>query len=525
MMQHAQLFRIAFGHSGNRIKVDLTKNVTIESQGIMRSPQGEDKQNFAMKQLVSSLSPIDRRIMDAFSKNVTSVMKYLRENNSATRLDTFANTYVNIWVLNAQTAGQNFTECKAELSKGLLDLMNRDLLKNIRRTADSDWYNTDRSRSDWKWGSIRRSEPQKRKQLTPTRFAKSDVVSWTAKTQPSYMPSSDIVMVFITDAVEHKEGKLEHGWFWQAKIGFAKHLLVMCARVGFLTPKWLGTVTQASDEHQREMAAVNTWLRKAGSSFVEQSVNERLCTDLDNRVSQETNIAHIWGESRTRRVALTGLQPSPWSTGITAAEKENGCRLVTTVTKAPHAIGSVEKASSRHRHVSRLSEETEPSTLLRLSRPIEPALMRNEMQLHPKHSYGEHRKEHEPSQLGLQQSNSSRHGVGRRLNVFHSTKDFVSKNVGRATPTLNTTVTCGWGAKQVHSINTERDCVVFVNTKGEPRRYLTHAMHGRCERVSPSRQRARHTVRLMNKFQRKACALGIRPQPRTEKGERNVRCN
>ena len=525
MMQHAQLFRIAFGHSGNRIKVDLRKNVTIESQGIVCSLRGEDKQNFAMKQLVSSLSPIDRRIMDAFSKDVTSVMKYLRENNSATRLDTFANTYVNIWVLNAQTAGQNFTECKAELSKGLPDLKNRDLLKNIRRTADSDWYNTDRSRSDWKWGSIRRSAPQKRKQLTPTRFAKSDVVSWTAKTQPSYMPSSDIVMVFITDAVEPKEGKLEHGWFWQAKIGFAKHLLVTCARVGFLTPKWLGTVPQASDGHLREMAAVNTWLRKAGSSFVEQSLTRRVCSDLDNRESQETNIAHIWGESRTRRLALTGLQPSPWSIGITAAEKDNGCRLMTTVTEAPHAIGSVEKASIQHRHVSRLSEGAEPSKLLRLSRPIEPALMRNEMQMHPKYSYGEHRKEHEPSQLGLQQSNSSRHGVGRRFNVFHSTTDFVSKNVGRATPTLNTTVTCGWGVKQVHSTDTERDHIAFVNTKGEPRRYLTHAMHGRCERVSPSRQRARHTVRLMNKFQRKACALGIRPQPRTEKGERNVRCN
>ena len=166
-MQHAQLFRIAFGHSGNRIKVDLRKNVTIESQGIVCSLRGEDKQNHAMKQLVSSFSPIDRHIMDAFSKDETSVMKYLRENNSATRLDTFANTYVNIWVLSAQTAGQNFTECKAHLSNSLLALMNRDLLTNICRTADSDWYNTDRPRSDWKWGSIRRSAPQKRKQLTP----------------------------------------------------------------------------------------------------------------------------------------------------------------------------------------------------------------------------------------------------------------------------------------------------------------------------------------------------------------------
>ena len=524
-MQHAQLFRIAFGHSGNRIKVDLRKNVTIESQGIVCSLRGEDKQNFAMKQLVSSLSPIDRRIMDAFSKDVTSVMKYLRENNSATRLDTFANTYVNIWVLNAQTAGQNFTVCKAELSKGLPDLKNRDLLKNIRRTADSDWYNTDRSRSDWKWGSIRRSAPQKRKQLTPTRFAKSDVVSWTAKTQPSYMPSSDIVMVFITDAVEPKEGKLEHGWFWQAKIGFAKHLLVTCARVGFLTPKWLGTVPQASDGHLREMAPVNTWLSKAGSSFAEHSLNGRLCTDLDNREKQKTNIAHIWRESRTRRLALTSLHPSPWSTGINVTKSDNGCRLMTTVTEAPHAIGSVEKASGRHQYVSPWSQGTEPSKLLRFSRPAKPVLMRNGIQMHPKYSYGEHRKEHEPSQLGLQQSNSSRHGVGRRFNVFHSTTDFVSKNVGRATPTLNTTVTCGWGVKQVHSTDTERDHIAFVNTKGEPRRYLTHAMHGRCERVSPSRQRARHTVRLMNKIQKNACARGLSPTLRTEKGERNVKCN
>ena len=35
MMQHAQLFRITFGHSSMRIKVDVTKNVTSESHGIV----------------------------------------------------------------------------------------------------------------------------------------------------------------------------------------------------------------------------------------------------------------------------------------------------------------------------------------------------------------------------------------------------------------------------------------------------------------------------------------------------------
>ena len=145
--------------------------------------------------------------------------------------------------------------------------------------------------------------------------------------------------------------------------------------------------------------------------------------------------------------------------------------------------------------------------------------------MHPKYSYDEHRKEHELSQLGLQQSNSSRHGVGRRFNVFHSTTNFVSKNVGRATPALNTIVTCGWGVKQVHSTDTERDHIAFANTKGEPRRYLTHAMHGRRERGCSYRQHARHKVRLMNKIQKNACARGLSPTLRTEKGERNVKCN
>ena len=147
--------------------------------------------------------------------------------------------YVNIWVLDDQTAEQNFTGCKADLSKGLLAMMNRDLLKNIRRTADSDWYNTDRSESDWKWGSIGSSKPQKQKQVAPTRFAKSDVDGWAAKTQASYMSSPNIVMRFINNDVELKDGEPKPGWFWQAKIGFAKHPSGMCARVGSLNPKAL----------------------------------------------------------------------------------------------------------------------------------------------------------------------------------------------------------------------------------------------------------------------------------------------
>ena len=121
---------------------------------------------------------------------------------------------------------------------------------------------------------------------------------------------------------------------------------------------------------------------------------------------------------------------------MTAAKKDNGCRLITTATEAPHARGSMEKASSRHSHVSPWSQG-QRSKLHRLSRPTEPAPMRNKMQMHPKHSYGEHRKENESIvsgsitghlvNEGFNEAILRHDGVERGFNVFHSSKDFVSK--------------------------------------------------------------------------------------------------
>ena len=311
--------------------------------------------------------------------------------------------------------------------------------------------------------------------------------------------------------------------------------MVECDGVGNLTPHRMDTVVQDRVENHWEIDVGETSLQKASHSGDHPRVHRGFCNELDKGKKKRTDFVPIRGEIISRLSHMTSLNVSPLSAVQNSVQIYDECRQTNTLAKSPNGKNWVGKGVYRHSYSKPLDRGKHPSKVDQLWCSIDPIFMRKEMQMHPRYSCGEQRNESgiktvgsttwTPSQIGFQRSMSRHHSLGRAIHLLISPQRFVSVNVRGAKPERYRNVTCGWGAKQVRNCDEGLGHVQCLNAQTRQREFATNGVYGRSDRISPVRRRARRQSTLINKLKMNACARGISPDLRTEKGENNVKCN